>query len=95
MAELVRARAAVTAEIVLSGDPRVLPSRYGSPRRDRVVVDADIVWIEAHPGEGEARAPGRSSAPRDEPRGGGVRVRVPVVVFGDGSGWVGLGPGER
>lgn len=49
VAELARERAAVTVEIVVSDDPRVLPNRRGFSGRERVVVEGDVVWVARTP----------------------------------------------
>ncbi|MEO3809991.1 ComEC/Rec2 family competence protein [Sphaerisporangium sp. B11E5] len=89
VAELVRERAVVTAEVVVSGDPRVLPNHHGSSRRERVVVEGDIVWIAPPPATAHPSESSRT------PEVGGVRVRAAVVVFGEGDGWAVVRVGER
>src|SRR5690606_38378422 len=72
VAELARARAAVTAEVVLTGDPRAVTGRGGAVPRDRVVADGRVELVEV--------------------RGRRIRLRAPVLLFGNGPQWHGLLP---
>lgn len=47
VAELARARAVVTAEVVLTDDPRRVAGRGGTVRRDRVVAEGRMELVEA------------------------------------------------
>ncbi|HEY9524851.1 MAG TPA: ComEC/Rec2 family competence protein, partial [Thermopolyspora sp.] len=80
VALLARKGATVTAEVVLTDDPRVLPGGGGLVRRDRVVVEARMELVEEMAGE----AAGRRFA-----------VRTPVVLLGSGPGWRPLLPSQR
>src|SRR5690606_16377277 len=75
VAELARARAAVTAEVVLTGDPRAVTGRGGAVPRDRVVADGRVELVEV--------------------RGRRIRLRAPVLLFGNGPQWHGLLPSMR
>ncbi|MFC0555468.1 ComEC/Rec2 family competence protein [Planotetraspora thailandica] len=88
VAQLAARGATVTADVVITDDPRVRPHRGGVIRRDSAVVEARLeLLISATP------AAGNDGAGTDA--GNGLSVRVPVVLFGSGPGWADLLPSQR
>ncbi|WP_344940680.1 ComEC/Rec2 family competence protein [Sphaerisporangium flaviroseum] len=57
VAELAERRATVTVEMTLSADPRILPTRHGTVRRKRVVVEGSAELIEGSGARFTTRAP--------------------------------------
>mgnify|MGYP001199844421 FL=1 len=78
VAELAEARAVVTAEVVLTDDPRVVTRRGSTMPRDRVVADGRVELVEAHGRRIRLRAPVRMLANGPQWQGllPSVRVRV-------------------
>ncbi|MEV7965158.1 ComEC/Rec2 family competence protein [Sphaerisporangium sp. NPDC088356] len=57
VAELAERRAAVTVEMTLTADPRILPGHRGVVRRDRVIVEGSVEIVEASGARYSTRAP--------------------------------------
>lgn len=80
--ELARDRTTVTAEAVISDDPRIRLHRGGVSRRSSAVVEARMASVEVG-GVG------------DSARSVRFLVDVPVVLLGSGDGWRSLLPSQR
>ncbi|MFI7692147.1 ComEC/Rec2 family competence protein [Nonomuraea sp. NPDC049655] len=108
VAELAARNANVTAQIVLSDDPKRRPRRSGHFNRDSYVIPATLKIIESATRQRGSSTAGRPEENRpDVPGGsdGGVAqasppperqaVDVPITVFAGGNAWSALLPSQR
>ncbi|MEU1391497.1 MULTISPECIES: ComEC/Rec2 family competence protein [unclassified Nonomuraea] len=108
MAELAARNATVTAQIVLSDDPKRRSRRSGHFNRDSYVIPATLKIIESAAGEGGRSTTGQPEGNRPGLPGGsdgGVTqasppperqaVDVPITVFAGGNAWSTLLPSQR
>ncbi|MFI9593020.1 ComEC/Rec2 family competence protein [Nonomuraea sp. NPDC052265] len=105
VAELAGRNAIVTAEIVLSDDPKRRARRSGHFNRDSYVIPATLKIIEFGVGRRGGSATGHTEANLSTSTGGGMTqaspppgrqaVDVPITVFAGGDAWGTLLPSQR